>query len=114
MFAYLLVDRSYKRNQSHRDSISIRRVGIYGCFSAFLWPPVVMGMPLYFAAVVSIYLSIYLSIFLFSSPILSGRRFYVYHTSTHDVALVRIWNAGLKSAARGSLKKIQDAKIAKK
>jgi len=36
----------------------------------------------------------------------------LYHTSTHDVALVRIQNAGLKSAARGSLK-IQDAKIAK-
>jgi len=34
---------------------------------------------------------------------------HVYHTSTHDVALVRIQNAGLKCAARGSLK-IQDAK----
>jgi len=45
----------------------------------------------------------------FSSPILSGRRLDVYHTSTHGVALVRIWNAGLKCAARGSLK-IQDAK----
>jgi len=33
----------------------------------------------------------------------------VYHTSTHGVALVRIQNAGLKCAARGSLK-IQDAK----
>jgi len=28
----------------------------------------------------------------------------VYHTSAHGVALVRIWNAGLKCAARGSLK----------
>jgi len=35
----------------------------------------------------------------------------VYHTSTHGVALVQIYNAGLKRAARGSLK-IQDAKIA--
>ena len=35
------------------------------------------------------YLSIFLSIF-FSSPNLSGRRLYVYHTSTHGVALVRI------------------------
>jgi len=26
----------------------------------------------------------------FSSSLLSGRRFYVYHTSTHDVALVWI------------------------
>jgi len=28
----------------------------------------------------------------------------VYHTCTHGVALVRIQNAGLKRAARGSLK----------
>jgi len=30
------------------------------------------------------------SIFFLSSPNLSGRRLDVYHTSTHDVALVRI------------------------
>ena len=30
------------------------------------------------------------SFFLFSSPNLSGRRLDVYHTSTHDVVLVRI------------------------
>ena len=36
----------------------------------------------------------------------------VYHTSTHDVVLVRIYNAGLKCAARGSLE-IQDPKLAK-
>jgi len=47
--------------------------------------------------------------FFFSSPNLSGRRFDVYHTSTHNVALVQIYNAGLKRVARGSLK-IQDAK----
>jgi len=40
---------------------------------------------------------------------LSGRRLDVYHTSTHGVALVRIQNACLKCAARGSLE-IQDAK----
>ena len=40
----------------------------------------------------------------FSSPNLSGRRLDVCHTSTHGVALVRIQNAGLKLAARGSLK----------
>ena len=45
----------------------------------------------------------------FSSPNLSGRRLDVYHTSTHGVALVRIWNAGLKRAARGSLE-MQDPK----
>jgi len=53
------------------------------------------------------------SFFLFSSPNLSGRRLDVYHTSTHDVVLVRIYNAGLKCAARGSLE-IQDAKITQK
>jgi len=45
----------------------------------------------------------------FSSPNLSGGRLDVYHTFTYDVALVRIYNAGLKCAARGSLE-IQDAK----
>jgi len=42
-------------------------------------------MLLYFAAVVSIF---FLSFFVVSSPILSGRGLEVYHTSTHDVALV--------------------------
>ena len=39
----------------------------------------------------------------FSLPNLSGRRLDVYHTSTHGVALVRIY-AGLKCAAGSSLK----------
>jgi len=47
--------------------------------------------------------------FLFSSPNISRRRLDVCHTSTHGVALVRIKDAGLKRAARGSLQ-IQDAK----
>ena len=51
----------------------------------------------------------FLSFYLFSSPNLSGRRLDVYHTSTHGVALVRIWNAGLKCAARDSLQ-MQDPK----
>jgi len=54
-----------------------------------------------------------LSIYLFSSPNLSRRRLDVYHTSTHGVALVRISDAGLKRAARGSLQ-IQDAKKSSK
>jgi len=62
-----------------------------------------MGRPLYFCPVVS---SIFflLSIF-FSSPNLSGRRLDVYHTPCVEVwySLVRIWNAGLKWAARNSL-----------
>jgi len=49
------------------------------------------------------------SSFFSSSPILSGCRLDVYHTSTH-VAIVRIQNAGMKCAASGSLK-IQDAQI---
>ena len=55
----------------------------------------------------------FLSSFFFSSPNLGGRRLDVYHTSTHGVALVRIYNACLKCAARGSLE-IQDAKMAQK
>jgi len=50
--------------------------------------------------------------FFFSLPNLSRRSLDVCHTSTHGVALVRIEDAGLKRAARGSLK-IQDAKTAK-
>jgi len=42
--------------------------------------------------------------FFFSSPNLSRHRLDVCHTFTHGVALVRISNAGLKRAARGSLK----------
>ena len=45
----------------------------------------------------------------FSSPNLSRCRLDVCHTSTHGVALVQIEDAGLKAAARGSLK-TQDAK----
>jgi len=55
------------------------------------------------------YVSIYLSSNFFSSTNLSRRRLDVFHTSTHDVALVRTYGAGLKRAARGSLK-IQNAK----
>jgi len=40
------------------------------------------------------------SIFFLSSPNLS-RRLDVYHTSTRGVALLQIWNAGLKCAASG-------------
>jgi len=47
--------------------------------------------------------------YLLSSLNISRRRLDVYHTSTHAVVLVRIYDAGLKRAARGWLK-IQDAK----
>ena len=66
--------------------------------------------PLCFCPVVSFYLSVSSSSF--SSPNFSGRRLDVYHTSTHGVVLVRIQNACLKCAARGSLE-MQHPKIAK-
>ena len=66
--------------------------------------PMEQGRPLYFCPVVSSSSSLF-----FSSPNLSRRRLDVCHTSTHGVALVRIQDAGLKRAARGSLK-IQDTK----
>jgi len=47
---------------------------------------------------------LFLSSMFFSSPNLSGRRLDVCHTSTHGVALVQIYDAGLKRAAGGSLK----------
>jgi len=68
-----------------------------------LWPPYVIGQ-----AIIFLPCGFYLSFF-FSSPNLSGRRLDVFRTSTHGMALVRIWNAGLKCTARGSLE-IQDAK----
>jgi len=55
---------------------------------------------LYFCHVVSS--NFYLSFS--SSPNLSRCRLDVCHTSTHGMALVRIYDAGLKRAARGSLK----------
>jgi len=55
------------------------------------------------------YIFVLLLSFFFSSPNFSRRRFDLYRTSTHGVALVRISNAGLKCAARGSLE-IQDPK----
>jgi len=69
------------------------------CCLVNLWPPYVIGQATYFYRVVSSFF-----FFLFSSPNLSGRRVDVYHTSTHCVALVEIQNAGLRRAARGSLK----------
>jgi len=54
------------------------------------------------------YLLLLSSVF-FSSPNLSHHKLDIYHTSTHGVALVRIKDAALKRAPRGSLK-IQDAK----
>ena len=64
---------------------------------------------LWFLLSSSFYLLLSSIFYLFSSPNLSGRRLDVYHSSTHGVALVRIYDAGLKRAASGLLK-MQDAK----
>jgi len=68
----------------------------------------IYGRPIYGIAQTIIFLPCGLFL-LFFSPNLSGRRLDVCHTSTHGVALVRIKDAGLKRAARGSLK-IQHSK----
>jgi len=75
------------------------------CVSCNYGRPYVIQQAIIFWHVVSSF-SIYL---LLSSPNVSRRRLNVCHTSTHSVALVRIWNAGLKCAARGSLE-TQDPK----
>jgi len=74
-----------------------------------LWPPCVADADIIFLPC-GFFLS---SSFFYSSLNLSGHRLDIYHTSTHDVALVQISNAGLKCAARGSLE-IQDAKMMQK
>jgi len=48
-----------------------------------LWSPYVIGQTIIFLPC-----GFYLSFVFFSSPNLSGRSLDVYHTSTHDVALV--------------------------
>jgi len=74
-----------------------------------LWPPYVIGQAIIFLPCGFFF---FLSSF-FSSPNLSRHRLDVYHTSTHGVALAQIYDAGLKHAARGSLK-IQETKNHKK
>jgi len=83
-------------------------VGLFDQY--FLWPPCVADADIILSSHGFFFLSSFLC--LFSSLILSRCRMDVYHTSTHDVALVWISDAGLKYAAGGSLE-IQDAKIAK-
>jgi len=68
-------------------------------------------MPLYFHPVV--FSSFFFFLSFFSSPNLSSRRLDVYHTSTHGVPLVRIYDAGLKRAARSPLE-MQDVKNRRK
>jgi len=67
-------------------------------------------MPSYGRPMVALSSSFFL---FFTSPNLSRRRLDVCHTSTHGVALVRIYDAGLEPAARGSLKTQDAKKVAK-
>jgi len=73
-----------------------------GLFSDWFWPPCIADTDIIFSS------RFFFLSSSFSSPNLSRHRVDVYHTSTHGVALVRIYNAGLKRAPRGSLE-IQDA-----
>jgi len=77
----------------------------YFCALALLWPLYGIGQAIIFSSCGFFYLPL----LLFSLPNLGRPRLDVYRTFTYDVALVRILDAGLKCAARGSLK-IQDAK----
>jgi len=72
-------------------------------FLLFLWPPCAADANIIFYRCGFFF---FLSFF----PGLISAFTDVYHTSAHDVALVRIWNASPKCAARDWLK-IQDAKI---
>ena len=65
-----------------------------------LWPPCVADADIKFSSCGFFFFLL----LLFSSPNLSRRRLNVYHTFTRDVALVRLQNACVKCAARGSLK----------
>jgi len=78
--AHVLVVGNIQHRHERLRRVPCRHVTI---IMVALWN---IGRPLYFCHVISIFL---LSFFL-SSPNLSGRRWDVYHTSTHGVALVRI------------------------
>ena len=95
---------------------SVRCVTALPC----LWSPYVIGKTIYIFMLWFVMVAqwnrpdhyvfaLWLLLLFFSSPNLSRRRLDVCHTSIHGVALVRISDAGLKPAARGSLKS-QDAK----
>ena len=77
-------------------------VSVRHSYNCLLWSPYGIGQTIIFS-------SCFFFLFYFLAPNLSGQRLDVYRTSTRGVALVRIQNAGLKCAARGSLQ-IQDAK----
>ena len=61
-----------------------------------LWPPYGIGQAIIFLPS-GFYLLSFFFLSSFSSPTLSGRRLDVYHTSAHDVALVRIYTVSQKT-----------------
>ena len=91
--------------------VSIPHMRNFAHSNRLLWPHYGIGHAIIFSSCGFFFL---LSSFsFFSSPNLSRRRLEDYHTSTHGVALVRIYDACLKRAACVSLR-IQDAKITQK
>jgi len=98
-------------DKNHIESSS--QVNFSSCcaclLSGWLWPPYIIGPAIIFLPCGFYLLSVFC---LFSSPNLSRRWLDVCHTSAHGVALVRIWDAGLKRATLGSLK-YRRQKIAK-
>jgi len=100
------VSQTLRRWTAGRPSLwALAHILVYPCgfylSSSFLWPPCVADADIIFSSCG------FLSFFFFSSPNVSRCRLDVYHICTHGVALVQ--NAGLKCAARGSLK-VEDAK----
>jgi len=101
--SYKEPNKFYRSNtfESHTTEYMLLNVRM---FIIYLWPSYAIWQAIIFFALWFLLLCLF-----FSSPNLSRSRLDVFHTSTHGVALVRISDAGLKRAARGSLK-IQDAK----
>jgi len=97
--------------QSAPSYVSLQRASFsFFISNYFLWSPYRIGQTIIFLPCGFFFLS---SSFFLSSPNHSRRRLDVCHTSTHNVTLVRISDAGVKRSARGSLK-MQDAKSRKK
>ena len=85
----------------------------FGLVCVLLWSPYGIGQTIIFSCCGLFFLLLLILLSFFPSPSLSRRRLDVSHTSTHGMALVRISDAGLKPAARGSLKTQDAKKVAK-
>jgi len=95
LFWHMESGKNYTIVQWFTTSEKCRRTTIWNAFS---WSPCAADADI-------IFLSCFFFLLLFYSSFnLSRRILDVYHTSTHGVALMRIYDAGPKRAARGSLK----------